>query len=120
MLPSLIYPAPLRMYQPSHLLGDPSSYACGANIHPLLSLVSYQLFSPCCLTRPEDIPQIKLHIYIDDITTSAVPSDTISVPCKKNRIGRCLCFRQKKTRVILLFIRLILYSFNFRSQTISK
>ncbi len=61
-----------------YLLGDPPSDACGANIHPLSSQVSYQLFSPCCLTRPEDTPQIKLHImYIDDITTSAAPSDTI-------------------------------------------
>ncbi len=60
-----------------YLLGDPSSYARVANIHPPSSLVSYQLFSPCCLTRPEDTPQIKLHIYIDDITTSAVPSDTV-------------------------------------------
>jgi hypothetical protein len=38
MLPSLIYPAPLRMYQPSHLLGDPSSYARGANIDDSLIL----------------------------------------------------------------------------------
>jgi hypothetical protein len=50
-----------------YLLGDPSSFAHGANIHPLSSLVSYQLSSPCCLTHPEGTPQIKLHIYIDDI-----------------------------------------------------
>ncbi len=50
-----------------YLLGDPSSFARGANIHPLLSLVSYQLSSPCCLTYPEGTPQIKLHIYIDNI-----------------------------------------------------
>jgi hypothetical protein len=49
-----------------YLLGDTSSYAFGANIHLLSSLVSYQLFSPCCLTHPKDILQIKLHIYIDD------------------------------------------------------
>ncbi len=60
----------------AHGLFIPSSCVRGANIHPLSSLVSYQLFSPCCLTRPKDTPQIKLHIYIDDITASAVPSDT--------------------------------------------
>ncbi len=62
--------------RPLYLLGDPSSYVRGANIHPLSFLVSYELFSPCCLTCPEDTPQIKLHIYIDNITTSAAPSDT--------------------------------------------
>jgi hypothetical protein len=31
------------------------------------------------LHPPQGTPQIKLHIYIDDIKTSAVPSDTISV-----------------------------------------
>ncbi len=77
LLPSLIYPIPLcTINHPLYLLGDPSSYARGANIHPISSLVSYRLFSPCCLTRFEDTPQIKLHIYIDDITTSAAPSDT--------------------------------------------
>ncbi len=38
---------------PVYLLGDPYSFARGANIHPLLSLVSYQLFSPCFLTHPK-------------------------------------------------------------------
>jgi hypothetical protein len=60
-----------------YLLEDPSSYERGANIHPLSSLVSYQLSSPCCLTHPKDNPQIKLHIYIDDIS-SAAPSDTVN------------------------------------------
>ncbi len=70
-------PLPLEgINHPLCLLRDPSSYARGANIHPLSSLASYQLFSPCCLTHPEDTAQIKLHIYIDDITTSAAPSDT--------------------------------------------
>jgi hypothetical protein len=75
-----------------YLLGDPSSYTRGANIHPLSSLVSYQLFSPCCLTRPEETPQIKLHIYIDNITTSAAPSDTISLldpSCRSHPLTRC-------------------------------
>ncbi len=39
---------------PFYLLGDPFSCDCGANIHPLSSLVSNQLFTPCCLTHPED------------------------------------------------------------------
>ncbi len=60
---------------PFYLLGDPSSCDIGANIHPLSSLVSYQLFSPCCLTQPKDTPRIKLHVYIDDITSAAL-SDT--------------------------------------------
>ncbi len=69
-----------RISRSLYLLGDPSSCARGANIHPLLSLVSYQLFPPCYLTRPKVTPQIKLHIYIDVITTSAAPSDTIPTP----------------------------------------
>jgi hypothetical protein len=61
-------PTPCFILFPFYLFGDPSSYARGANIHPPSSLVSYQLFSPCCLTHPEDTPQIKLHIYIDNIS----------------------------------------------------
>jgi hypothetical protein len=64
----LLYPIP-----PFYLLGDPSSFARGANIHPLTSLVSYQLSSPCCLTHPEGSPQIKLHIYIEDINNISRP-----------------------------------------------
>jgi hypothetical protein len=41
--------------------------------HPLLSLVSYQLFSPYCLAHPEGTPQIKLHIYIDNINNISRP-----------------------------------------------
>ncbi len=51
---------------------------CGVNIHPLLSLVGDQLPTPCFLTLPEDTPQLTLHVYIDDITTSATLSDTVS------------------------------------------
>jgi hypothetical protein len=36
-----------------YLLGDPASFARGANSHPLLPLVCYQLFSPCCFTHPK-------------------------------------------------------------------
>ncbi len=58
---------------PVNLLGDLSSCARGANIHPPSSLVSYQLFPPCCLTHPKDTSQIKLHIYIDDINNISHP-----------------------------------------------
>ncbi len=34
-----------------YLLGDPASFACCVNTHSLLSLVSYQLFSPCYFTH---------------------------------------------------------------------
>jgi hypothetical protein len=64
----LLYPAPLiRINLPPYLLEDPFSCARDVNIHLPSSLVSYQLSSPCCLTHPEDTPQIKLHIYIDNI-----------------------------------------------------
>ncbi len=71
LLPSLAFPFPFAwVNRPLYLLGDPSSYDRGANIHPLSSLVNYQLSFPCCLNHPEDTPWIKLHVYIDDITTS--------------------------------------------------
>jgi hypothetical protein len=54
-----------------YLLGDPFSFACGANTHPLLSLVSHQMFSPCYFTHPKGTPQIKLHIY--DINNISCP-----------------------------------------------
>ncbi len=78
-LPPLAFSIPLSpsFVFPVTYLGDPSSFARGANIHPLSSLVSYQLFSPYYLTHPEGTPQITLHIYIDDINNMAVPSDTV-------------------------------------------
>ncbi len=60
-----------------YLLGDPSFGDRGANIHPLSSLVSNQLFTPCFLTLPGDTQRFMLHVYIDDITTSATLSDTV-------------------------------------------
>jgi hypothetical protein len=69
------------MSQPSlfYLLGDPSFSDRGANVHPPSSLVSDQLFTPCCLALPEDTPPFMLHVYIDDITTSATLSDTVPI-----------------------------------------
>jgi hypothetical protein len=64
-----------------YLLGDPSFGDRGANIHPLSSLVSDQLFTPCFLTLPNPSrrhPRFMLHVYRDDIRTSATLSDTIS------------------------------------------
>jgi hypothetical protein len=62
-----------------YLLGDPSFGDRGVNIHPLSSLVSDQLFTRCFLTLPGDTPRFMLHFYIDDITTSATLSDTMTV-----------------------------------------
>jgi hypothetical protein len=39
-----------------YLLEDPAFDDRCANVHPPLSLVSDQLFIPCCLTLPEDTP----------------------------------------------------------------
>ncbi len=77
---------PLCMYHFPlfYLLGDLFFGDRGANIHPLSSLVSDQLFTPCFLTLPNPSrrhPWFMLHVYIDDITTSATLSDT----------GRMLC-----------------------------
>jgi hypothetical protein len=65
-----------------HLLGNPSFGDRGANAHPLSSLVSDQLFTPCFLTLPNPSrrhPWFMLHVYRDDITTSATLSDTVNI-----------------------------------------
>ncbi len=79
--PPLLYSIPLfaPFVFPVYLLGDSSSFAHGANIYPLSSLVSYQLFSPCCLTHLEGTPQINLHIYIDDINNISHPVFVLSL-----------------------------------------
>ncbi len=52
--PSLLYLSSFTWSKPFfYLLGDPASFARGANTHPLLSLVFYQMFSPCCFTHPK-------------------------------------------------------------------
>jgi hypothetical protein len=50
-----------------YLLGEPAFLARGANTHPLLSPVCYQLFPPLLFHPPQGTPWIKLHIYLDDI-----------------------------------------------------
>ncbi len=72
----LFYPPCMSQPPLFYLLGDPSFGDCGSNVHPPSSPVSDQLFTPCCLTLPEDTPWFMLHVYIDDITTSATLSDT--------------------------------------------
>ncbi len=77
LLPLCLFLTPFVSKPPLfYLLGDPSFGDCGANIHPLSSLVSDQLFTPCFLTLPGDTPCFMLHVYINDITTSATLSDT--------------------------------------------
>jgi hypothetical protein len=61
-----------------YLLWKPAFLARGANTHPLLSLVCFQLFTPYCFTHPETAHRSSYSIYIDDINNSAVPSDTLS------------------------------------------
>jgi hypothetical protein len=79
LLPSCLYLPPSMNQSPLfYLLGGPSFGDRGANIHPLLSLVSDQLVTPCFLTLPGDTPRFMLHVYIDDITTSATLSDTVA------------------------------------------
>ncbi len=90
LLPFLARPwlAPFVWLNPSfYLLGDPASFACGGNTHPLLSLVCYQLFSLCCCTHPK-APQSSYIFTKTTSTTSAVPSDTVNqvAVCWKQRI----------------------------------
>ncbi len=82
LLPSLIYFIPPCCSPLFYLLVDPSFGDRGANVHPLSSLVSDQLFTPCFLTLPNPSrrhPWFMLHVYRDDITTSATLSDTVVI-----------------------------------------
>jgi hypothetical protein len=58
----------VQVSHPFYLHGDPSFYDRGANIHPLSSLVSDQLFTLCFLTPPRDTPRFMLHVNRDDIS----------------------------------------------------
>jgi hypothetical protein len=85
LLPSLPILTPCMSKPPLfYLLGDPSFGDRYANIHPLSSLVSHQLCTPCFLTLAGDTPCFMLHVYIDDITTSATLSDTVLSYCNIN------------------------------------
>ncbi len=76
---------PFWMHQPPFLLTwEPSFGDRGANVHPLSSLVSDQLFTPCFLNLPnpsQQHPWFMLNVYRDDITTSATLFDTCTVLC---------------------------------------
>jgi hypothetical protein len=82
-----------------YLLGDPSFGDHGANIHPLSSLVSDQLFTPCFATLPGDTPHFMLHVYKDDITTSATLSDTVilTAPTVGNKKGNLMLVSKNQT-----------------------
>ncbi len=82
LLPVLALSCPFYMIQPFfYLLGDPASFARGANTHPHLSLVCYQLFSPCCFTHPK-APHRSSYIFTQmTTTTSAIPYDTPTSIC---------------------------------------
>jgi hypothetical protein len=54
LIDSLHSPLLMNTSTPFYLLGDPSFGDRGANVHPLLSLVSHQLFTPSSLTLPGD------------------------------------------------------------------
>ncbi len=64
-----------------YLLGEPAFLARATNTHPLLSLVCYQLLTPCCITHPK-APHKSSYIFtLMPLTTSAVSSDTWSNGC---------------------------------------
>ncbi len=84
-----------------YLLGDPSFGDRGKNIHPLLSLVSDQLFTPCFLPLPRDTPSFMLHVYIDDITTSATLSDTLPLMMLSSSSSRFCRISFKKGHCII-------------------
>jgi hypothetical protein len=101
-----------------YLLGDPSFGDRGANIHPLSSPVSDQLFIPCFLTLPNPSrrhPWFMLHVYIDDITTLATVHCLIQYSSRWNRSTayfihkRTLLngIRLKKRKITLRFGQLI-------------
>ncbi len=66
----LLYLSPLLTLPLFYLLGGPAFLARGANTHPLLSLVCYQLFTPCCYSHPKAPHRSSYNIYIDDINIS--------------------------------------------------
>jgi hypothetical protein len=75
-----IPPLSERINPPFYLLANPFFVDRGANVHPLSSLVSDQLLTPCSLTLPHPSrqhPKFMLHVYRDNITTSVTLSDTI-------------------------------------------
>jgi hypothetical protein len=71
-------PLPLCMPIPLTLTlfyvhGKPASLARGANTHPLMSLVCYQLFTLCCFTHSKAPHRSSYSVYIDDINNVSCP-----------------------------------------------
>ncbi len=78
MWPTLIPPlasyCPLFfLITPFYLLGEPAFLARGANTHPLVSLVCYQLLTLCYFTHPNTPHRSGYKIYIDDIINISRP-----------------------------------------------
>ncbi len=71
ILPLLYILAPLFTYLENQLL-----LLVMQNTRTLLSLVCYQLLSPCCFTHPK-APHRSSNIFTQTSATSAVPSDTV-------------------------------------------
>ncbi len=74
LIPPLASYCPLfLLITPFYLLGEPAFLACGANSHPLLSLVCYQLLTFCYFTHPDTPHTSGYNIYIDDINNISRP-----------------------------------------------
>ncbi len=78
MLPNFLL-ATLCSLLPAFLLTWRTSFlARGANTHPLLSLVCYQLPTLCCFSHPNTPYRSSYNIYVDDINNISRPRLTHS------------------------------------------
>jgi hypothetical protein len=78
LLPALFTCHPLFLLPAFFLTWRTSFLARGANTHPLLSLVCYQLFTLCYFSHPDTPHRSSYNIYMMTSTTSAILSDTLS------------------------------------------
>jgi hypothetical protein len=72
-LPTFFTCNPLIMLPTFLLTWRTSYFACGANAHPLLSLVCYQLLTLCHFSHPNTPHRSSYNIYIDDINNISCP-----------------------------------------------
>jgi hypothetical protein len=72
-LPLASYCLLFLLIPPFLLTWRTSFLARGANTHPLLSLVCYQLLTLSCITHPDTPYQSGYNIYIDDINNISRP-----------------------------------------------
>jgi hypothetical protein len=70
------HPTPCPLLPAFLLTGRTSFLARGANTHPLLSLVCYQLPTLCCFSHPTTPHRSSHNIYIDDINNISHPHRT--------------------------------------------